>query len=97
QISDDGKIFRDVRTFAFVRRPARLALSLGNESSSAKFYRVQFNGAPMTTKEISVADIELNPRLRIENVETKDGDNGGFVTSSPAANEVAASLVVKRD
>ena len=98
QISDDGKIFRDVRSFAFVRRPTRpLGLSLGNESVSARFYRIQFTGAASGSKEIGLGDIELNPRLRIENVDAKDGDNGGFVMSSPSRDEVAPSLVINRN
>jgi hypothetical protein len=97
QVSGDGKTFRDVKPFAFVRRPTRpLSLALSDESQSTRFYRIQFTSAPNGVKEISLGGIELNPRLRIENFEAKDGDTGGFVTSSPPA-ENAVSLVIKRD
>jgi hypothetical protein len=98
QVSDDGKDFRDVRAFAFARRSTRpLGISLGNESVSARFYRVLFTAAAKGAKEFSLGDIDLNPQLRIESVESKDGDTGGFIMSSQTGVEVVPSLVVKRN
>jgi hypothetical protein len=98
QVSDDGKDFRDARAFTFMRRPTRpLGISLANESVSARFYRVLFTAAAKGAKEFSLGDIDLSPQLRIESVESKDGDTGGFIMSSQTGVEVAPSLVVKRN
>jgi hypothetical protein len=80
------------------RRPTRpLSFSLGSEPVSARFFRVTFTGMTARTRGLSVADIDLSPRLSIENVETKDGDTGGFISSSPAESSAADSLLIKRD
>jgi len=98
QVSDDGKTFRDLRTFMTPRRPTRpLSFSLGNTPVSARFFRVTFTGMTARTRGLSVADIDLSPRLSIENVETKDGDTGGFIASSPAESSADDSLLIKRD
>ncbi|HSY18926.1 MAG TPA: glycosyl hydrolase [Candidatus Acidoferrales bacterium] len=98
QASDDGKTFRDLRTFMTPRRPTRpLSFSLGSAPVSARFFRVTFTGTTVRTRGLSVADIDLSPRLSIENVETKDGDTGGFIASSPAESSADDNLLIKRD
>ncbi|MDR3457556.1 MAG: glycosyl hydrolase [Verrucomicrobiae bacterium] len=98
QASDDGKTFRDLRTFMTPRRPTRpITFSLGNAPVSARFFRVTFTGMTARTRGLSVADIDLSPRLSIENADTKDGDTGGFIASSPAESSADDSLLIKRD
>ncbi|HEV2692630.1 MAG TPA: glycosyl hydrolase [Verrucomicrobiae bacterium] len=98
QVSDDGKTYRDLRTFMTPRRPTRpLSFSLGNAPVSARFFRVNFTGMTARTRALSVADIDLSPRLSIENVETKDGDTGGFISSSTAESSADDNLLIKQD
>lgn len=98
QISDDGKTFRDVREFTTPGRPTRpLTFAFGNEPVTAKFYRVKFLSTGARTRNLDVAEIDLSPRLRIENVDAKDGDNGGFVASSDVENSAPDALLIKHD
>jgi hypothetical protein len=97
QISDDGKNFRDVRAFTTPGRPTRpLTFALGSKAVSARFFRVKFTGTGARTRSLDVADVDFNPRLRIENVEGKNGDNGAAVLSSPVEDSAAENLVVTR-
>ncbi len=98
QVSDDGKIFRDVRDFTTPGRPTHpLTFTLGSEAVSAKFYRIKFTKLGNRTKNLNIADIDFSPRLCIENVDAKDGDNGGFVSSASAEKSAPENLLVKRD
>ena len=73
QVSDDGTTFRDLRPFAFARRgPAIRTVSLGAKPVAARFWRVQFTRAAATATNIPLAEIELAPRLTIENIDAKD-------------------------
>jgi hypothetical protein len=95
QASDDGQKFRDVREFTLGRRPTRpVSFALGKDPVNARFFRIVFTSVPAGVAEIGPAEVELNPRLRIENIEAKDGDSGGFVLSAPAASESDRSAVV---
>ncbi len=97
QVSDDGAVFRDVRSFAFGRRPTRpLGVSLGTGSLPAKFYRILFFSAAKGATGLSLAEIDLSPRARIENFETKMGETGGLVGASSIPGEVDPSCVVSR-
>jgi hypothetical protein len=96
QVSDDGKTFRTLKPFAFGRRgSATRTVSLGAEPIAARFWRVQFTalGARATATNIPLAEIELAPRLSIENIDAKDGLNGNFVLSSREADGEAAGAV----
>jgi hypothetical protein len=101
-VSDDGKNFRTVKPFAFPRKgsPVRL-IALGGQPVAARFWRVQFNAlgtkVATTTTNIPLAEIELAPRLSIENIDAKDGLNGNFVLSSRAPDEAAAGAVDRRE
>jgi hypothetical protein len=98
QISDDGKTFRNVREFTTPGRPTRpLTFSFDNGSVSAKFYRIAFTGTGNRTRSLDIAGVEFSPRLFIENVEAKDGDTGGFVSSSPVESSAPENLLVKHD
>ena len=97
QASDDGIHFRNLRTFATTRRPTRpLNLDLGSPATAARYFRFVFTGAGANTKSLTVNGISLSSRLRIENVDAKDGDSGAFVMSSPADDSAATNLVVER-
>ena len=99
QVSDDGQTFRNVQPFAFPRKgpPVRI-ISLGAQPVAARFWRVQFTvlGTRATATNIPLAEIELAPRLTIDNIDAKDGFNGNAVLSSPAS-ETAAGSVQRRD
>ncbi len=98
QVSDDGKTFRDLREFTTPNRPTRpLTFAFGSEAVSAKFYRLKFIAIGARTRSLDIAGIDLSPRLRIENVEAKDGDTGANVASSEADNSAPENLLVKHD
>ncbi|HEY1490225.1 MAG TPA: glycosyl hydrolase, partial [Verrucomicrobiae bacterium] len=97
QVSDDGKTFRDVREFTTPSRPTRPLTFAFGSSVSGKFYRVKFIGIGSRTRSLEVQGIDLSPRLRIENVETKDGDTGSFVASAEMENSAPDNLLIKHD
>jgi hypothetical protein len=98
QISDDGKAFHDVREFTTPGRPTRpLTFTFGSEPVTARFYRVKFTSTGTRTRNLDVAEMDLSPRLRIENVDAKDGDSGAFVASSDVENSAPESLLVKHN
>ncbi len=99
-VSDDGETFRTLQQFAFARKgSATRTVSLGAQPVAARFWRVEFTalGAKATNTTIPLADIELAPRLTIENIDAKDGLNGNAVLSSPATDEPAAGAVQRRE
>ena len=97
QVSDDGTTFRDLRPFTFGRRgPAIRTVSLGAKPVVARFWRVQFTSAAATATNIPLAEIELAPRLVIENIDAKDGSNGSFVLSSPETDGASAGAIQRR-
>ncbi len=100
QVSDDGKIFRTLKPFSFGRRgSATRTVSLGAQPVAARFWRVQFTSLAARSKatEIPLAEIELAPRLSIENIDAKDGLNGNFVLSSRDADGETAGAVSRRE
>jgi hypothetical protein len=97
QVSDDGTTFRDLRPFAFGRRgPAIRTISLGAQPVAARFWRVQFTSAAATATNIPLAEIELAPRLTIENIDAKAGFNGAAVLSARDAEDAADGTVHRR-
>ena len=99
-VSDDGKKFRTLKPFAFGRKNSSVCtVSLGTQPVVARFWRVQFTalGAKAKATEIRLADIELAPRLTIDNVDAKDGLNGNFVLSSRDSDAATAGAVQRRD
>jgi hypothetical protein len=101
-VSNDGKTFRTLKPFAFARKgsPIRV-VSLGSQPVAARFWRVQFNAigtkAAATATNIPLAEIELAPRLSIDNADAKDGLNGNFVLSSRNVGDAAAGSVQRRE
>jgi hypothetical protein len=101
-VSDDGKTFRTLRPFAFGRKgsPVRV-VSLGTQPVAARFWRVQFTAigakAAATATNIPLAEIELAPRLTIDNVDAKAGFSGNAVLSSSEADDAAEGVVQRRE
>ena len=99
-VSDDGQKFRSVKPFTFSRKSSATRLiSLGAQPVSARFWRVQFTalGTKAKATQIPLAEIELAPRLTIDNVEAKDGLNGNFVPSSREPENAAAGAVPRSE
>ncbi len=98
QVSDDGTTFRDLRPFAFGRRGSAIrTVSLGAQPVAARFWRVQFTSAATTATNIPLAEIELAPRLTIENIDAKAGFNGAAVLSARDAEDAADGTVQRRE
>jgi hypothetical protein len=98
EVSDDGRTFHLVRPFAFTGKKAMgCQVSLGDQPVAARFWRVQFTAlgpkVKATVTKIPLAEIDLAPRLSIDNVDAKDGLNGNFVLSSPAADEAVPGAI----
>ncbi|MDQ3812813.1 MAG: hypothetical protein M3347_02550, partial [Armatimonadota bacterium] len=95
QVSDDGTKFRDVRTFNFSREAKVETLSF--PEVEARFFRLHFTAAGTKSKQLAIAEVELSPRLVIDNLEGKAafvrGDNIQPETNVSASPE----LVVARD
>jgi hypothetical protein len=97
QVSNDGTTFRDLRPFAFDRRgPAIRTVSLGAQPVAARFWHVQFTSAAATATNIPLAEIELAPRLTIENIDAKAGFNGAAVLSARDAEDAVDETVHRR-
>jgi hypothetical protein len=97
QVSDDGTMFRDLRPFAFDRHGSVIrTVSLGAKLVAARFWRVQFTSAAATATNIPLAEIELAPRLTIENIDAKAGFNGAAVLSGRDVGDVADGTVHHR-
>ena len=98
QVSDDGRTFRDLRPFAFGRRHGSTSciVSLGPKPVVARFWRVQFTQAATTATSIPLAELELAPRLTIENVAAKAGFNGDAVLSARTDDDATAGTVHRR-
>ena len=102
QVSDDGKTFRTLKSFAFGRRGSLVrTLALGAQPVAAKFWRVSFTNvaarALATATTIPLAEIELAPRLTIENLDAKAGFNGAEVLSTREADTVADGTLQRRE
>ncbi len=100
QVSDDGRIFRDVRPFEFPRpgTTGTLILSFGAEGVTARTFRCLFTVPPVRGARLNVAEIALSPALRIEDIEAKSGMLHGHLMPhpSPAPAAVPADLVVSQ-
>jgi hypothetical protein len=55
------------------------------------------DGESISMKSAAPKVSDLSPRLRIENVEAKDGDSGAFVSSSDVENNAPDNLVIQHD
>ena len=97
QASDDGRTFHDLHKFTTAKSPATQTYALGSEAVAARYFRVCFSGTERTNR-LDVAELDLSPALRLNQVNAKafggeifKGDSGGAATSA------AAELVVRHD
>jgi len=67
QVSDDGQAFRTVREFD-AEAPA---FSLNFNEVSARYFRIMFLSAEIYLEQLTVAEVDLSPLFRIENIEEK--------------------------
>ncbi len=87
QSSNDGQTFRDLQTFRFPHDDGHhgiMSVSLGNNPSAARFYRVQFTAGGA---RLDVAGISISSALCTGDVWAKSGMNAGYLTGMPAADE----------
>jgi len=101
-VSDDGKNFRALKPFAFVHHGSHLlTIALGTQPVAARFWRVQFTAigakSAATATAIPLAEIELAPRLSIDNLDAKAGFSGNAVLSSRDAEDAAAGTIQRRE
>jgi hypothetical protein len=98
QVSDDGKTFQTMRSFAFGwPGSATRTISLGTQPIVARFWRVQFTSAVATATDIPLAEIELVPRFTIENIDAKAGFNGAAVLSSRESEAATDGAIHRRN
>ena len=99
-VSDNGKNYRVLKPFIFGRKSTTTPMiSLGLPPVAARFWRVQFTdlGDKAKATEIPLAEIELAPRLGIENIDAKAGFNGGFALSSHETDEATAGSLHRNE
>jgi hypothetical protein len=95
QVSDDGKTFRTLRPFAFGRtvRSSAPFPSARNRSPRVLARAIHQRGAKAKATDIPLAEIELAPRLTIENIDAKDGFNGASCCRRREADDAADGAV----
>lgn len=75
QISDDGKVFKTIRSTPTLRGISRLELSNSNSFTfplvSSRFFRVELVRPSARMKSFLFNEIEWSPRLGVENLEAK--------------------------
>ncbi|NQU44058.1 hypothetical protein HQ520_12290 [bacterium] len=92
QISDDGRTFRTIRLFNFPRLESRTLIMSLDPEVCARFYRITFDHAGDKARCLAIADIELCPRLSIDNLRVKaafDTGEVGAPTWGPPAPEMS--------
>ena len=95
QVSDDGATFNAIRTFSFQRKLSRpIYVSLDKPAKSA-WFRVVFNKSGDRTTRVPLAEIDLTPRMMIDNVQPKAGYVVGFDFSQ--SDNTSPDLAVQRD
>jgi hypothetical protein len=96
EFSDDGTHFRECGRFALSHRPTRPVIVSLNNAGTHRFYRVVFESMAPDAIGITLRGIEFTQRLRVGDFETKDGDNGQFVTLMSDDNRSAAGAALSR-
>jgi hypothetical protein len=100
QVSDNGKDYRVVKAFTLGRRGSNTRIvSLGSKPVSASYWRVAFTGvgSRVQTRTIAVAELELSPKLSMDDFEAKAGISGAEVLSSRGDLEFVAGSVPRHD
>jgi len=67
QFSEDGERFNHVTEFAAEELP----LHLNFAAVTARYFRLLFKRASPDLKELTIADLELSPRMRIDHIDAK--------------------------
>jgi hypothetical protein len=67
QYSEDGSAFKKVSDFAAEELP----LHLNFHEVTARYFRLLFKRASPDLKELTIADIDLSPRMRIDHIDAK--------------------------
>src|SRR5882724_9378186 len=67
EISDEGETFKTIREFV----ANGSAISLNFNEVAARFFRVEFSKAEWYLDQINLADIELSPEFRMDDIEAK--------------------------
>ena len=94
EVSDDGKQFRTIQNLVFGDGKEKRSIVL--PPVTARFYRIVFLNANSRMKRLSIGEVEISPRLGIENLAGKAFlDRGGDV--SGGGGSVDASEVVNSD
>ena len=93
QVSDDGQKFKTIREFD--ARPGSSSLVFPEVSS--RFFRVLFTKADAKMNPIVLADLELNPRYRIENIQGKSALTRQEFVPQATYPTLAAELAIARD
>lgn len=93
QASDDGKKFRKIGEFD--ARPPMPALNF--PEVSARFFKLTFTKADKKLSKIEVAEVELNPRYRIENIQAKSALIPQEIPLRSSFPVIPAELTVRKD
>ncbi|MGN6643911.1 MAG: glycosyl hydrolase, partial [Verrucomicrobiota bacterium] len=99
-VSDDGKNFRVLKSFAYGRRATATRLvTIDGAQVAARFWRVQFTGLDgrAATATIPLAEVELTSRLSIGDLEPKAGFAGYSVPESKQTDTSSAGAIPRRD
>jgi hypothetical protein len=67
QYSEDGTTFKTVSDFVAEELP----LHLNFQEATARYFRLLFRRASPDLKELTIADVELSPRRRIDHIDAK--------------------------
>src|SRR5258706_14046710 len=65
EVSDDGHLFKLIREF----EADASAVSLNFEEVSARYFRIEFSKAEWYLEQLNIAEIDLSPEFRIEDIE----------------------------
>lgn len=93
EVSDDGKIFRAIDTFALT--PSGRAQLASFPATAARFFRVVFTSVSPRPKHLVVTELELSPRRVVDNLAAR-----AFYAragSRPLVKEFVPTEVVLRD
>ncbi len=90
QCSDDGKAFKVVRGMNQTTREVDFP------AVTARYFRVLFTSADPKLEKLSIAEMELSPRCRIENIQGKASFTSQHFTSPAQWSAVPAELTIPR-
>src|SRR5581483_4862701 len=95
EISDDGENFHAVRTVALPRNLAKPMYVTFDKPVSGKFFRLVLDHSGTRTKSVPLAEIDLTPRVMVDNLQEKAGFQVGF--SDQQSSNLSPDFSIKRD